>query len=66
MPLKNGIRYPLPLTKEQHTRLLEIAPDGNAATYIRSLIAADCEKRGIQWPADLVQRGKYKREAKES
>ena len=34
---------------------------GHKADYIRALIAADFECKGIQWPNDLQQRGKYKR-----
>lgn len=62
MPLKNAIRYPLPLTPAQHTALLQVAGAGNAAQYIRSLIAADCSAKGIAWPDNLVKRGKYSRQ----
>lgn len=61
MPLLNAKIFPLPLTPLQKGVLDTLAPRGKQADYLRALIAADCERRGISWPADLVTRGKYKR-----
>ena len=59
MPLKNATIYPLPLSASQKEALILAAGKGKQAEYIRALIAADCAKRGIEWPDDLLPTGKY-------
>lgn len=61
MPQKYTSSLPISLTAAQHAALEAIAGAGHKADYIRALIAADFECKGIQWPNDLQQRGKYKR-----
>lgn len=61
MPHKNAKVFSLPLTPAQNAALEAVAGKGNKAAYIRSLIAADCESKGIAWPKDLIERGGYKR-----
>jgi hypothetical protein len=59
MPRKIQTGFHVVMTEDQLKALVELA-GGNASEYIRNLIAADAEKRGIKWP-EFVARGKYPR-----
>lgn len=62
MPRKPGRKQiSTTVTAEQHAAATVLAGKEGLNAYVRRLIAEDAEKRGVEWPDNLPERGKYDR-----
>ena len=50
------------VTAEQHATAKQLAGAEGLNAYLRRLVAEDAQRRGVRWPDNLPEPGKYARD----